>query len=75
MASKQKGIVIGTIVAAIAMVLLAYSFMAVDPQPVISETPQDNITDVDSQDHESYINEEGRKVIVIETGDSLSIGE
>ena len=46
-----------------------------DNQEITQDIQTDEIEDADTGAYDFYINEDGKKVIVVNTGDALSIGE
>ena len=77
MASAKIGIIIGIIIliAGIAIISSSYEMNPDESQEITQNTQPDEIEDADTGEYDFYINEDGKKVIVVNTGDSLSIGE
>lgn len=74
MASAKIGIIIGIIVL-IAGIAIISSSSEMNPDENQEITQNAQTEDVETEEYDSYINEEGKKVIMVNTGDSLSIGE
>ena len=75
MASAKIGIIIGIIILIAGIVVISSEMNPDENQEITQDTQPDEIEDVDAEEYDFYINEEGKKVIVVNTGDSLSIGE
>ena len=77
MASAKIGVIIGIIIliAGIAVISSSSETNSNDNQEISQSTQAENPEDIEPEAHDFYLDEEGNKVIVINTGDSLSIGE
>ena len=72
MASAKIGLIIGIIIL-IAGIAIISSSSEMNPDNSKETTQADKPENIESEEYDYYINEEGRKVLVINTGDSLSI--
>ena len=74
MASAKLGVIIGIIIL-IAGIAIILSSSEINPDNSKEITQTDKPENIESEEYDYYINEEGRKVLVINTGDVLSIEE
>ena len=76
-ASVKIGVIIGIIIviAGIAIISSSSEMNSDDNQGITQDTQTNNTENIESEAHDFYIDEEGRKVIVINAKDSLSIDD
>ena len=76
MASVKIGIIIGVILASIiGITLLSLSGTNYDNEKIPQNVQKDSSEIEESEEHDFYINEEGKKILVIKAKDSLQIDD